>query len=280
MANIVWLASYPKSGNTWVRAFLHNLLAGGQSPAPINDLRRFCEDESKPRWYEPYADGRDVGSLSAEEIAAIRPRVHRDIAASRPGSVFVKTHNFMGHYRGHPLHALEVTGGAIYIVRNPLDVVLSAADHFGMSIDETIEFMNEQYTGTPGDEANVASVISSWSMHVQSWTQGDPGVLVLRYEDLYAKPLKHFGSIMSFIKLPKDVERLKRAIRHSSFDVLSRQESAGGFIERSPHSARFFRRGRVNEWRTALTREQARRIVEHHREQMARFKYIPANLRD
>ena len=83
MGNIVWLASYPKSGNTWLRAFICNLIENPERPARIADLPGYFEDESKPRWYEPYTGGRGAAALTFEEAMALRPHVHRDIASSR-----------------------------------------------------------------------------------------------------------------------------------------------------------------------------------------------------
>jgi hypothetical protein len=181
MSSIVWMASYPKSGNTWVRAFLQNFLSNGDQPADINALDEYFADESKPNWYQPLVE-RAVADLSLQEICELRPVVQKNIAASRDGSVFVKTHNILGAYNGLPLHDMSVTAGAIYIVRNPLDVVLSVADHFGLSIEDAIVFMNSKATGSPNDQANVGSVLTSWSDHVTSWTADKSATCVLHYE--------------------------------------------------------------------------------------------------
>jgi len=275
MSSIVWLASYPKSGNTWVRAFLQNYLDASERPSDINALDRYFADESKPNWYEPYVQG-PWTEQSLGQICALRPQVQRDIAASREGSILVKTHNFLGQYDGQPLHEMSVTAGAIYVVRNPLDVVLSLADHFGLSIDAAIAFMNNEATGSPTDEANVASVLSSWSAHVHSWTEGGgDAACVVRYEDLLLKPAKGFKSLISFLGLGLDPRLLKRAIRFSSFPEMRKQENKQGFIERSPNSRHFFRSGRKDQWRTGLSREQVATIVDAHRDQMLRFKYVP-----
>jgi hypothetical protein len=275
MSSIVWLASYPKSGNTWVRAFLQNYLDAADRPSDINALDSYFADESKPNWYAPYVQGA-LTDLDLAQICALRPRVQQDIAASRAGSILVKTHNMLGAYDGIPLHEMSVTAGAVYIVRNPLDVVLSLADHFGLSIEEAILFMNNEATGSPTDEANVASVLSSWSAHVRSWTAGgETAACVLRYEDLLVKPAKAFRSLVSFLGLSPDPALLKRAIRYSSFPELRKQERQRGFIERSPNSRRFFRAGRKDQWRTGLSRAQIGRIVDAHRAEMRQYKYLP-----
>jgi hypothetical protein len=274
MSSIIWMASYPKSGNTWVRAFVQNLLDATDRPADINALDKYFANESKPNWYQPLVS-EELADLSIEQICELRPTVQRNIATSRAGSIFVKTHNLLGDFNGRPLHEMSVTAGAIYIVRNPLDVVLSLADHFGLSIDDAIEFMNSDTTGTPTDEANVSSVLSSWSKHVRSWTADSESTCVLRYEDLLAKPEKAFGPLVKFLGLNRDRARLKLAIKFSSFGELRKQEAQQGFIERSPNSQRFFRSGRQNLWRTKLGREQITRITDAHGDEMKRFKYLP-----
>jgi hypothetical protein len=281
MGNIVWLASYPKSGNTWLRAFIYNLIEDPPRPGRISDLPSWFEEESKPRWYEPHAEGKALADLSFDEALALRPLVHEDIAASRArGTIFVKTHNMFGQHNGQPLHNISVMAGAIYIVRNPLDVVLSVADHFGLSVDEAIEFMANENTGTPTNEENVAGYMGSWSTHVASWTaQAHPSIVVIRYEDMQDKALKAFGSVARLLGMDRERQKIRKAIQFSSFRVLKKQELAGGFVERSPNSQHFFRKGRKNQWAEDLSDEQIARIVERHREQMERFGYIPPRFR-
>ena len=281
MGNIVWLASYPKSGNTWLRAFIYNLIENPSQPGKIARLPDYFEEESKPRWYEPYAQPGGVAALSFERAMALRPQVHQDIANSRArGTVFVKSHNMFGQFDGVPLHNMSVMAGAIYLVRNPLDVVLSVADHFGLSTDEAIEFMEREETGTPTNEANVAGFLGSWSTHVASWTlRPHPSMLVLRYEDLQDKPAKSFGAVAKMLGLDGDHRRIRKAIQFASFGELKKQELASGFVEKSPNSRHFFRKGRKNQWVDVLSGEQAERIVKRHREQMDRFGYVPPRLK-
>lgn len=281
MGNIVWLASYPKSGNTWMRAFIYNLIENPARPGRIAELPAYFEEESKPRWYEPYCGEGGLAAMDIDQLMALRPRVHQDIADSRDrGSIFTKTHNMFGHLQGIPLHNLSVMAAAIYIVRNPLDVVLSVADHFGLSVDEAIDFMADEATGTPTNEENVAGFMGSWSTHVASWTvQPHPAILLVRYEDLQDNALKAFGSVAKLLGLGKDKNRLRKAIQFSSFRELKQQELLGGFVEKSPNSRHFFRKGSKNQWAVTLSDDQVGRMVERHREQMQRFDYIPPKFR-
>lgn len=280
MGNICWVASYPKSGNTWVRAFIANYLDNTPRPVDINTLHERSQAEARAYRFAKFVPGGDTTALDLEEICALRPLVQADMAAAAQGTIFVKTHNFHGAYRGYPLHHAAVTSGAIYIVRNPLDVAISLANYFAFSLDEAIDFMAEELTGTLNEPENVAQVISSWSLNVASWTaEPSPSVLVLRYEDLLDKPLKAFRKVVALMGLPRDDARLKRAIAHTSFRQMQAQERSGGFVERHEDARSFFRAGRKGQWRDVLSEQQVARLVGVHREQMARFRYLPAGMR-
>ena len=274
MGAIIWLASYPKSGNTWMRVFLHNLLRNPDKPAAINSLNQFCLGENNSAFYNEL-DPRPLTALSDAEIMALRPRVHEMLTRASPDSVFVKTHNLLGEAEGQPLINLECTVGAIYLVRNPLDVAISYAHHFGVAVDEAIEHLNFAGAGTPTTDLRARQYYGTWSMHVAGWTQVPfPARHVVRYEDMTDKPLETFAGVARFLGLDPPASRLQRAIDHSSFEQLRSQEDESGFVERSQHS-RFFRSGRVGQWREILSDGQIRQIVSDQREQMERFGYVP-----
>lgn len=276
MGNIVWLASYPKSGNTWLRAFLANLAANRADPVALNELSQYCADEADPALFTELA-GCPNSELSVEEIARLRPRVHAGIASRAQGTCFVKTHNMAGRFDGHPLHNWDVTAGAIYVVRNPLDVAISMTHHFDIDLDEAIERLANENVGTANDALFVTQILGSWSSHVKGWADlaGDR-ILALRYEDLVSKPSKQFVKVAKLVGLGHDRARVERAIRHAGFQSLAAMEKEHGFVEASDKGRRFFRKGRINEWRETLSREQITRVVRTHREQMARFGYVPA----
>jgi len=276
MGNIVWLASYPKSGNTWVRAFLANLVANRADPVPLDELARYAEDEANPELFSMLA-GKPSTQLDIGEIAELRPQVHAAIAQRAQGTRFVKTHNMAGSFDGHPLHNWQVSAGAVCVVRNPLDVAVSMTHHFGLTIDEAIERLGDENVATVNDALFVSQVLGSWSMHVKGWADmANASVLVLRYEDLLDKPAKQFAKIAKLVGLGQDRNRVERAMKHAGFQSLSSMEKKHGFVEASDKGARFFRKGRVNEWRETLGREQVQRVIDAHREQMQRFGYVPA----
>lgn len=276
MGNIVWLASYPKSGNTWLRAFLANLIANRPEPVPLDELSRYGDNDARPELFAAVAGG-SVAGMDFPQLCALRPQVHANIAAAAPKTVFVKTHCAAGTIDGVPLHNPDVTAGAIYVVRNPLDVAISMSHHFAISLDEAIGFLGNDDAATENNDLFVTEFLGSWSRHVRGWTAtGNPRLLVLRYEDLLEKPAKWFGKVARLVGLDADRGRVERAIRHAAFQSLRGMEKRDGFVEVPIKGKQFFRAGRANQWRETLSREQALRVIERHREQMARFKYVPA----
>lgn len=275
MGNIFWLASYPKSGNTWIRAFLANLIADRAEPVALNELPLYCEDEARPELFSEIA-GRPSTDLDVGEIAALRPRVHARIAARSGATRLVKTHNYAGAFDGHPTHNMQVTAGAVYVVRNPLDVAVSMSHHFGLSLDEAIDRLASEQVATANDSLFVTQFLGSWSMHVRSWADlAGERFAVLRYEDMLAKPGKQLAKVARLIGLGQDRARIERAVRHAAFRNLAALEREHGFAEAVNPATRFFREGRTNQWRSILSPGQVRRVIAAHREQMARFRYVP-----
>jgi hypothetical protein len=276
MAGIVWLASYPKSGNTWVRAFLHNLFKNAQTPHDINRMDELSLSDTKPSAYRAI-DPDFATDWTMARTFALRERVHRLIAQSRPDSVFVKTHSSLIEAEGHPLITMAVSTGAIYIIRNPLDVAISFATHFALDLDTAIRYMGRRGYTLPQNEINTWEVIGSWTENVESWTnRPSPALHVVRYEDMQEAPRKAFAAIAGFLGLSPPRARLERAIKLSSFRVLQEQERRHGFRERPPHADAFFRKGKAGQWRSGLSADQVARIVADHSETMRRFGYLDA----
>lgn len=274
---ILWLASYPKSGNTWLRAFLANYLRNAPEPQDINALPDFALGDMR---IEPYVriSGKEPAALSREEINRLRPQAHRQLAAAAPGLVPVKTHTAIAVVAGVPTITPEVTFGAIYVIRNPLDVAVSFAHHYAVSMDQAVSAICFRGLEIPAKEGHVVQIISDWSTHVRSWLNA-PGLNLktLRYEEMLASPRRAFGEVCAFLKMPKDEARLRQAIRHSSFKVLAGQERERGFVERARGAEAFFRRGRAGSWREELTQAQAEAILARHRPLMTELGYVAAD---
>jgi hypothetical protein len=278
MAGIVWLASYPKSGNTWLRAFLHNFLRAPEQSYDINRLTELTLGESQTPLYRALDPDFDQ-HYTDERVRELRPLVHRAITRSSPDSVLVKTHNALVEEEGHPLISLDLTAGAIYVVRNPLDVAISFSHHNRTTIDNIIEFMNTSLAATKSNDKNVYEIYHTWSEHVASWTATpSPTLHVMRYEDMLANPQKSFAAVVKFLGIEVRRQRIEKAVRLSSFQVLKEQERRQGFRERPERMEAFFREGKAGQWKKLLTKDQVAAIVAAHREQMARFGYVPAGM--
>ena len=277
-SGIVWLASYPKSGNTWTRAFLHNLVhvtSGQAETQQINELNQFSLGIAGKWLYEEIL-GFAPTNEDRNKIAAARPRVQQYVADGIEGVAFVKTHDALVVDGGHPTINFSVTSGAIYIVRNPLDIAVSYAHHLGKSIDFTIDFMNLKNAETAVGKNHIYEIYGSWSQHVLSWTRKPHvAIYVMRYEDMLDEPQKTFGALARHLLFTPSDQELATAIDRSSFEKLREQEEKAGFRERPEKAERFFRDGRAGQWKEVLTPAQIQRIVDAHKEQMERFGYLP-----
>ena len=284
MGKIVWLASYPKSGNTWLRLFLYayfKLDPAKTDRIDLNDpgISAFSTQDVNRHWFDPFL-GVPCETSTLADAARCRVRAHRMIAEATPGIAMVKTHNSFEADHGVPNITAEVTAGAIYIVRNPLDVVVSVKNHFGhRSMGDAIAMLNASTAKIDADEKRVANFIGSWSRNVESWA-GDrrQGIFPVRYEDMLADPEKIFGWIIGVLGHEVDEERLKWAVAATSFGKLRAAEDETGFGEGSSRSQAFFRKGVANDWRDALTTGQVRKIVEKNHEMMRRFGYLDEKL--
>ena len=181
---------------------------------------------------------------------------------------------------GEPLFPADATAGAVYLVRNPLDVAVSYAHHRNEPLDRTIEHMNSagavmNRQSTRIDPA-LPQPLLAWSGHVTSWLRA---VLwlplhVVRYEDMVADPAAAFGGVVRFGGLERDAARLTHAVEQAAFARLRAQEARLGFDEKQPTAPSFFRAGAVGSWRSALGRRQVRRLVDAHGPVMERFGYL------
>jgi len=276
--NIVWLASYPKSGNTWFRIFLSNLLSNSKEPASINHLHLLPIVSSRSI-FDRYL-GTHTSDLTYDEIDSLRPRVYRLISKESKNDIFLKTHDAWGlNADGNPIFPEEVTKGAVYLIRNPLDIAVSFAFHNNADIDKTISEMNNTKYGLCLNNSKLMNQIPqhllSWSEHVISWVhRSNLPVYVLRYEDMIGEPEKTFSRVLGFLQIAYTDKKLSLALQNSAFDKLSEQEEKNGFRERPIHSKKFFRSGQINYWKIYLSTTQVKQIIKLHRTVMEEFGYL------
>jgi hypothetical protein len=272
MGYIYWIASYPKSGNTWMRAFLTALVTGAESD-DLNLLQEIAPDENSGRYFQPYMST-PIEKASLVELASARPKAHRAMAAAADNFLFLKTHSLLGVHLGTPTITTDVTAGAIYIIRNPLDVAISYAAFRNRSVDETIPLMNQSGRVLTRPMYGSYEVAGSWTEHVETWThKPHQRLLAVRYEDMLDDPQASFRRVTSFLQMRVDDELMAKAIERTSFSSLKAAEEKGDFKERPKGTERFFRSGKHGQWREALTGEQISKIVRACERPMKRFGY-------
>ena len=276
--NVIWLASYPKSGNTWFRAFLTALLNPGNAAIDINNLHPATIASSRQLFDE--VTGVSSADLLPDEVDRLRPLVYRQNALESEELLYHKIHDAWRIVPGgEPLVPADVTRSVLYFIRNPLDVAVSFANHLHASIDKTIGIMNNpSYAFCDSSDRlpnQLRQVLLTWSGHIESWVDrsGLP-VHAMRYEDMLTRPLYTFSKAVSFIGLNPTALQIQQALEAASFERLKEQENEKGFSEKSARSPSFFRKGVAGDWKTVLNAEQIKRITSEHREVMERFGYL------
>ncbi|MDO5758204.1 MAG: sulfotransferase domain-containing protein [Rhodobacterales bacterium] len=260
LKRIIWIASYPKSGNTWMRSLLaHYFMPPGQAP-DINNLRNFTTADVRQDFYDAANGGLYEGKDLADWMRVRLPAL-RLIAQSRPNHHFVKTHCQTIRIADQDVIPPEVTSGAIYLIRNPFDLAPSFARHQSADIDTAIDRMLNPDTvmGTP---SGIFDVMGRWDDHIASWT-GAPGLKrrVIRYEDLLKRPAREMRGLLEvFLGQQVDAAKLARAIKATTFANMQKQERELGFTERPEGMTSFFAKGQAGVWKDDLTPAQVGRL--------------------
>lgn len=274
---IVWLASYPKSGNTWFRCFLAALFNG---EVDLETLKTDGIFSSRPLF--DAMTGVDSRFLFENEIQEMIPEVYRRKAKYGKKLQFVKAHDaFVINYQNKSIFPEDVTHKVIYFVRNPLDIVASFANHNATSISDTINLMNNRNASIPNliQGLNLSNQIRQklmdWSGHVQSWNDQDRlDVILVKYEDMLQKGEETFSKIMSKLEFEVKNEDILRSIRMTEFSKLKKNEMEKGFNEKNVNSESFFRSGKSGSYHDELTKEQIEGIKRVHKKVMLSLQYL------
>lgn len=270
--NIIWLASYPKSGNTWLRVFLENINKDSNHPFDINKLESGHLFSSRSMF--DMLSGIASSDLGFEETDVIRREVLEHYSTTLSEPAYIKIHDSFS--------AAVPAGVVIYIVRNPLDVAVSYSHHSSVDVETVIKGMcNDDAVvcaHTERLDIQLCQRLGSWSSHVASWVNNpDANVHVMRYEDMKHDTFNTFSKALYHIGLECSDEQIMKAIRFSSFDEMKKQETTHGFRERSVKAANFFRKGTVGTWRNELTNAQKKNIIHSNKEVMKKYGYIDDN---
>lgn len=274
--NLIWLASYPKSGNTWVRILLSNYLNDSDEAININEIDSSVISSSRAIFDEniPFLSS----DLYHEEIDELRSSVYQSISDENENYVYIKTHDALTHTQsGKEIFPTESTRAVIHIVRNPLDVAISYANHSNIKINKSIKSLNNKTLNlsakAKGLNPQLRQKLLSWSDHYYSWKNTKSPYLLIKYEDLIENTEKEFKRIISFIYGEVNEEKLKKAVSFSSFNQLKKQEKETSFRERPVNSKMFFRKGKSGAWKDELTPPQIKAIESAHSKVMQELSY-------
>ena len=270
LPRIHWLASYPKSGNTWVRALLYAYEFGNISLAQMHG--HISGDQAPGVWFA--SSPVPWGFLNNDQRLLLRyPALMTLIMTHSQETIVVKTHSANLKVNSVDMIPEELTGSSVYLVRDPRDVAISYAHHMGIDIDESIDRMGSIGCALDHQESGIIQALGTWSVNVKSWHEdGHFPRTIVRYEDLLTNPEEELAAIIKCIYVDEpDMQRVKNAVEICEFDRLKRIEEKDGFREASQHG-KFFRKGKST-WRDILTYEQVDRIEQDHGEWMYKLGY-------
>ena len=285
---IIWLASYPKSGNTWLRFFIVSLLLKENNEVSLKHLEGIKQFPTNYHFRGFNLSKLDLGNLNkiCKYWIAAQKIINSDNKIR-----FFKTHNALCKLDNNIFTNEENTLGTIHIVRDPRNILSSVNNHFHhKSLEESKEFILDERKGIFNKSKiekskvfTLPQVIGSWKTHYNSWKLIKKNYLLVKYEDLINKPESEFKRIASYIEQLLKVrftnENVAKAIELSNFDRLKKIEEKEGFFE-SPMNLEtgkketFFNLGPKNDWRNILNKNISDKIYKTFEIEMKELGYI------
>ena len=282
---IIWMASYPKSGNTWIRSFLTTLLyshTGENDFANLNKIRQF---PAKSQFSKLLKDNENINEISENWINA------QNIINLDKKIKLYKTHHVNCKIGQKAFTDSDNSLGVIHIVRDPRNVVTSIKNHYSLSniemakkfiFDENmwIGFKNKSHLEK---DNKFPTLISSWKTNYISWKNSTKNYFLVKYEDLIKDPNKNFHRIAEYISklmnLNFEKEKIEKAILSNSFDSLKKLEKKGVFKEHAfsdkiGKKINFFHLGPENKWEKLVDKNIVNEIEKKFEPEMKELNYL------
>ena len=279
---IVWLASFPKSGNTWVRAMISSLIYSDNGVFNFEIIKKIQQFPNK-KHFEKFTDKyQNVQELKKFWVAA-QEQINLDKKIK-----FLKTHHINCKIDEYPFTNKNNTLATIYVVRDPRSLVESFSNYYKINKDAAIKSITskELVSGAgfiKNKQNNVFTIIGSWSDHYNSWTKANANLLILKYEDLLIDTLKELNKIIVFLKkfivFNYNDFKIQNIISSTSFENLEKMEKEIGFfevadIENNQNKIKFFNKGKQNDWRKYLNENEIEYISSKFNYEMKELGYI------
>ena len=269
---IKWLASYPKSGNTWIRMFLNTYVT--HAPININSAFQIIASDIDPNIFQMMMPRPLSEMTMVEQFMYHNGALLNIIKMAKTKDVIIKTHNAKATVEGIPLIPPRISTHSIYIIRDPRDICISAAAHFDITVSDMIPMLADSRRAGES-EFGLSQMYMSWSDHVNSWTlqNKDVQVTVIQYEKLVTKTKRTFKLILEVLDINYDEERFNFALNETTFVNLQAKENQDGFNEQRGKQ-NFFRVGKLDQWKEILTKEQTDTINKQHKIMMQHYGYL------
>ena len=284
---IVWLASYPKSGNTWVRSFISSLIFTNNGDADFNAMQKISQYPRRSHFTSLSENLEDLNSLSENWIPS-QKLINLDKKIR-----FFKTHHVMCNFGKNSFTNYENTFGVIQIVRDPRNVITSLLNFFNKTnYEEAEQFICDEKKiiginlAKPKQEKlkdnNIITLISSWKTHYNSWKNFKKNYLLIKYENLINEPNREFGKIRHYLETNLDLhfseEKFNYAMEANSFLNLKKIENTKGFSENSimtsSKKVNFFNLGPENDYNNFLDKKTKASIENVFFNEMKELNYI------
>ena len=283
---IIWLASYPKSGNTWVRSFITSLLYNENNEANLKDLIHIQQYPLRSHFTNLVSDIDNLGELSSNWILS-QKIINQDNKIK-----FFKTHHAFCKFNNSFFTNGEVSLGTVHIVRDPRNVISSILYHFSKkNYEEAREFLFDERRvivkkfdpKDPNVNKNILTVLGSWKNHYLSWKEFKKNYLLIKYEDLLSNPQAEFHKLSEYLSKHLNVkfenDKINHAVKSNSFENLKKLEKENGFIEaindkETGEKKRFFNLGPENDWKKLLNIKLKEDIEKEFKTEMRELGYI------
>ncbi len=276
---ITWIASYPKSGNTYLRSLISAYFFSDSGKFDFDMLLNILQFPSLKF---------SKNDLFSKKDAAQNWILNQNHFFSKK-NIFLKTHNTLREYEGYKFTSLKQTSGAIYIVRDPRNVILSLSHHYSLSFDEAYDKLIDNNASllekTFNNDHSNFTFLGSWSKHYKSWRDNNEfKVLFLKYEDFENNIEKEFEKVLSFIyeikkeKFIIDEKKFSKVIKSTKFNNLRNKEKISGF-EESVNSVmgkklNFFNLGFQNRWQKKLPDDIVKKVNSNLKDELIELGYI------
>ena len=281
MKKIIWISSYPKSGNTWMRFLISNYFFNN-----TNEFNFQIADNTILMFPQLSLMKKIVDKKTLIEnpfnITKYWLDLQKQVSIDGGNVVFFKNHNALISIEKNDFTNMDLTLAAIYIVRDPRDVVISYAHYKNESYDKVISDLCDKklfYNISSIDNFPYIEILGSWSYHYKSWKFGMPDMprVIIKYEDLLKDCIGQFNNTIDFLSKilnhKKDNNKIQFSVENSEFSLLQEGEKKFG-MKTNKGTDKFFRTGKAEQWKDLLSLNQIKKIEASCKQGMKELNYL------